>query len=54
MVTMKHIWADHPDQHRDEFPQEIDFQEYRNRIGGLLLLPTESNRRYGDWHYIET
>lgn len=50
---VEHIWADHPDNYRDEFPQVIDFQEYRNRIGGLLLLPTESNRRYSDSHYSE-
>ena len=50
---VEHIWADHSDHHRGEFPQQIDFQEYRNRIGGLLLLPTESNRRYSDLPYIE-
>ena len=50
---VEHIWADHPDHHRGEFPQAIDFQEYRNRIGGLLLLPTENNRRYSDLRYID-
>jgi len=36
---VEHIWADHWEQHNDEFAHETDFDEYRNRLGGLLLLP---------------
>ncbi|MBV9200404.1 MAG: hypothetical protein JOY83_11870 [Alphaproteobacteria bacterium] len=38
---IEHIWADHPERHADEFTHASEFQEYRNRIGGLLLLPKE-------------
>lgn len=27
---VEHIWADHPEQHADEFPHPSDFEEYRN------------------------
>jgi uncharacterized protein DUF1524 len=48
---IEHIWADHPDLHKDEFAHPGDFQEYRNRIGGLLLLPKSFNASYGDLPY---
>jgi hypothetical protein len=48
---VEHIWANHPERHTDEFPQAADFMEYRNRIGGLLLLPKSFNASYGDKPY---
>ena len=48
---VEHIWANHPERHTDEFTHESDFQEYRNRIGGLLLLPKSFNASYGDLTY---
>jgi hypothetical protein len=48
---VEHIWADHPEQHEDDFKHPNDFQEYRNRIGGLLLLPKTFNASYGDLPY---
>jgi uncharacterized protein with ParB-like and HNH nuclease domain len=48
---VEHIWADHWEQHKDEFTHEADFDEYRNRLGGLLLLPKTFNASYGDWPY---
>jgi len=48
---IEHIWADHPEQHSDDFPHASDFAEYRNRIGGLLLLPKSFNSSYGDLPY---
>jgi uncharacterized protein with ParB-like and HNH nuclease domain len=50
---VEHIWADHPQQYKDEFGHEADFQEYRNRIGGLLLLPKSFNASFGDLRYAE-
>lgn len=50
---VEHIWADHPERHTDEFPQKSDFEEYRSRIGGLLLLPKNFNASYGDLPYEE-
>lgn len=48
---IEHIWANHPERHKDEFSHEADFSEYRNRIGGLLLLPKSFNSSYGDLPY---
>lgn len=48
---IEHIWADHFERYRDEFQHEADFAEYRNRIGGLLLLPKSFNASYGDLPY---
>lgn len=48
---VEHIWADHPERHTDEFSHASDFAEYRNRIGGLLLLPKSFNASYGDLPY---
>ncbi len=48
---VEHIWADHPERHKDEFPHPKDFSEYRNRIGGLLLLPKSVNASYSDKPY---
>lgn len=50
---IEHIWADHPERHADEFTHPSEFQEYRNRIGGLLLLPKSFNASYGDLPYAE-
>lgn len=50
---IEHIWADHPERHKDEFGHPSEFQEYRNRIGGLLLLPKSFNASYGDLPYAE-
>lgn len=48
---IEHVWANHPEQHLEEFPVAADFVEYRNRIGGLLLLPKSFNASYGDLTY---
>jgi hypothetical protein len=50
---IEHIWADHPERHTDEFTHAADFAEYRNRIGGLLLLPKSINGSYGDLIYTD-
>ena len=50
---IEHIWADHPERHTEEFGHSSEFAEYRNRIGGLLLLPKSFNASYGDLPYAE-
>lgn len=50
---VEHIWADHAERHTDEFGHAADFAEYRNRIGGLLLLPKKFNASYGDLTYAD-
>lgn len=48
---IEHIWADHPERHTDEFTSPAEFAEWRNRFGGLLLLPKTFNASYGDLPY---
>jgi hypothetical protein len=48
---VEHIWADKPERYSDEFTHPGDFADYRNRIGGLLLLPKSFNASYGDLPY---
>ena len=50
---VEHIWANHYNRHKDEFAHAHDFQDYRNRIGDLLLLPKSFNASYGDLPYPE-
>lgn len=50
---VEHIWANHPERYEDEFLHASDFKEYRNRIGGLLLLPKSFNASYGDLPYAD-
>lgn len=50
---IEHIWADHHERHTAEFGHAADFAEYRNHIGGLLLLPKKSNASYGDLPYAD-
>ena len=49
---IEHVWADHTERH-GEFEHPADFAEYRNRIGGLLLLPKSFNASYGDMPYAD-
>jgi hypothetical protein len=48
---VEHIWADKPRRHSDEFGSAAEFAEYRNRFGGLLLLPKSFNASYGALAY---
>ncbi|MBV5313179.1 MAG: DUF262 domain-containing protein [Prolixibacteraceae bacterium] len=50
---IEHIWADSFEDHKDEFDQETEFIEIRNRIGALLLLPRGTNQSYGKKPYSE-
>jgi len=48
---VEHIWANHFDQHTNEFSNAYEFGEKRNRFGDLLLLPKDFNASYGDMPY---
>ncbi len=50
---IEHIWADHPERHTEDFSHSADFSEYRNRIGGLLLVPKSFNASYGAIPYVD-
>ena len=45
---VEHIWANHHERFEDELPQEKEFDHNRNRIGGLVLLPSSVNRHLSD------
>ena len=50
---VEHIWANKFDEHRVEFEQQHEFENYRNRIGDLVLLPQGTNQSYGAMSYAE-
>lgn len=43
---VEHIWSDKYEWHEDEFDQRDEFNDYRNRLGGLLLLPKGTNQSF--------
>lgn len=48
---IEHIWANKWERHRDEFQHWADFGEYRNRLGDLVLLPSDINQSFRDKQY---
>ena len=43
---LEHIWADDHTQYGEEFPSEEEFQQWRNHVARLLILPADVNRSY--------
>lgn len=43
---IEHIWANKFEEHTDDFEQKIDFEEWRNSIGALILLPQGTNQSF--------
>ncbi|MCA6409374.1 MAG: DUF1524 domain-containing protein, partial [Cytophagales bacterium] len=50
---IEHIWADKLEYHADEFTQVHEFNEIRNRLGDLILLPRGTNQSFGAGKYEE-
>lgn len=50
-AQIEHIWADVHSYHKDEFNQILDFQKYRNGLGGLILLPKGTNQSFNKEKY---
>ena len=50
-IEVEHIWSNHYEQHLDEFEKEDDFNNTRNNIGDLLVLPKSFNASYNDSQY---
>lgn len=50
---IEHIWADKLAYHADEFTQVHEFNETRNRLGDLILLPRGTNQSFGACQYEE-
>ena len=46
-------YSDNMNYHSDEFTQKYEFDEFRNKIGALMLLPNGSNQSYGGADYPE-
>ena len=50
---IEHLWANRPERHEEEFSHPHDFLAYRDRIGGLVLIPSKDNASYSDMPYGE-
>ncbi len=48
---IEHIWADKFEEHQDEFVQQHEFREFRDRLGDLVLLPRGTNQSYNAQPY---
>ncbi|MDG6998874.1 MAG: DUF262 domain-containing protein [Nitrososphaerota archaeon] len=48
---IEHVWSDRYALHKDEFDDSADFEEYRNKIGALLLIQKGPNQSYNDDDY---
>ncbi len=50
---IEHLWADDYTQenHQIDFSTEEEFKDFRNRFGGLLILPKDKNRSLQDMEY---
>ena len=48
---VEHVWANHPEQHTNEFRHPHDFGQHRNLVGDLLILPKSFNASYNDLPY---
>lgn len=45
---IEHVWPNRFDYVRDQFDSESEFMQFRNRLGGLVLLPHSYNASYQD------
>jgi uncharacterized protein with ParB-like and HNH nuclease domain len=50
---IEHIWGDNFEEYADEFSHSYEFEAYRNRFGGLILLPRGFNQSLGKGTYGE-
>lgn len=50
---VEHIWSEHFEWHEDEFKQTEEFNQWRNSIGDLILLPNGVNQSYNDMPVVE-
>jgi len=50
---IEHIISDKFERYSDEFIDQYEFKEWRDKIGGLILIPKGFNQSYGDSTYEE-
>ena len=48
---IEHIWANKMEYHSDEFSDKQDFDDCRNKLGALILIPRGFNQSYSDDKY---
>ncbi len=48
---IEHLWANHFERHTDEFESVQEFLNFRNGLGGLILLPKKINASLNDKTY---
>ena len=48
---IEHIWANKFEEHDDEFTQNLEFDDFRNMVGALMLIPGKFNKSYGALPY---
>lgn len=49
---IEHLWPYHPGDFQAEFPSENEFIQWRDHIGGLVLLPKSKNASLNDKPYV--
>jgi hypothetical protein len=47
---IEHIWPNKFEDYKSLFTDEAEFQDYRNRLGSLALIPHTFNQSYNDMH----
>jgi len=47
-LDIEHIWANDYGRYQNVFSTVQEFQDWRNHVAGLLLLPADVNRSYQD------
>ena len=52
-LQVEQIWEDKYVRFKNEFDQRDDFNSYRNKIGGLLLLPKGTNQSFSDDPFVK-
>jgi hypothetical protein len=45
---IEHIWPNQFDHYQEQFADQAEFRDYRNRLGSLLLIPHTLNMSYND------
>lgn len=48
---IEHIWANKLEYHSDEFSDKQEFEDWRNSLGALILVPRGFNQSYNDDKY---
>ena len=50
---IEHLWEDHFERFTEDFSSEEEFSQWRNHLGGLILLPKSKNASVNDKPYVE-